>query len=130
MTKAIYWDMNNEELKSVDIQPVKGIVENLSFIGIGAPDWESIAMPEYEARLAAALPGRDFAVIDRDGEPVLAIRGEPAERAEITAAIGPATRDLPRGQRPAGILFLDDPLPRTATGKIKRWEIQQKAVEA
>ena len=52
LTKAIYWDMNNEELKSVDIQPGKGIVENLAFLGIGAPDWESIAMPEYEARLS------------------------------------------------------------------------------
>lgn len=93
-------------------------------------DGTKIFLPEYEARLAAALPGRDFAVIDRDGEPMLAIRGEPAERAEITAAIEPATRDLPRGQRPAGILFLDGPLPRTATGKIKRWEIQQKAMEA
>lgn len=52
LTKAIYWDMSNEELKSENIQPGKGIVEDLAFLGIGAPDWESIAMPEYEARLS------------------------------------------------------------------------------
>ena len=30
-------------------------------------------------------------------------------------------------QQLAEILVTDEPLPRTATGKIKRWELQQKA---
>ena len=33
---------------------------------------------------------------------------------------------LPRGQQLAGILITDEALPRTATGKIKRWELQKK----
>ena len=35
-------------------------------------------------------------------------------------------RTLPRGQQIAEIIVTADPLPRTATGKIKRWELQQK----
>ena len=34
--------------------------------------------------------------------------------------------ELPRGQQLARVLIIDRPLPRTATGKIKRWEIQQE----
>lgn len=51
LTRAIYWDMSSEELKSADIQPGKGVIDDLRFTGISAPDWESFAMPEYEARL-------------------------------------------------------------------------------
>ena len=31
-----------------------------------------------------------------------------------------------RGQQIRNVLFIDHPLPRTATGKIKRWEIQRE----
>ena len=30
------------------------------------------------------------------------------------------------GQQLGGVRFVSEPLPRTATGKIKRWELQQK----
>lgn len=93
-------------------------------------DGTKLFLPEYEARLAAALPGRDFAVVERDGAPVLAIRGEDSERQSLTARLEPLMREVPRGQRLAGIAFMGEPLPRTITGKIKRWEIQQKAVKA
>jgi hypothetical protein len=33
---------------------------------------------------------------------------------------------LPRGQQLTDILITDEPLPRTASGQIKRWELQQK----
>jgi acyl-coenzyme A synthetase/AMP-(fatty) acid ligase len=36
------------------------------------------------------------------------------------------TETLPRGQQLAAVLVVNEPLPRTATGKIKRWELQQK----
>ena len=52
LSKAIYWDIGSQELKSAEIQPGKGVLEELCFLGVGAPDWESIAMPEYEARLS------------------------------------------------------------------------------
>ena len=35
-------------------------------------------------------------------------------------------KDLPIGRRLKDIYFVNEPLPRTATGKIKRWELQQK----
>ena len=34
----------------------------------------------------------------------------------------------PRGQQIAEVIVTDEPLPRTQTGKIKRWELQQKVM--
>ena len=42
----------------------------------------------------------------------------------------PLMAEKPRGQQLARILITDAPLPRTATGKIKRWELQQKMESA
>ena len=44
----------------------------------------------------------------------------------VNALLQEALRTVPLGQRPRQILFVPYPLPRTATGKIKRWELQQK----
>ena len=93
------------------------------------PDGTKLFLPEYEARLSWLLGPRDFAVIELGGAPVLVLRGEERERKALLEALEPAMVRLPRGQRLKDILFVPDPLPRTLTGKIKRWEIQQKAVE-
>ena len=50
-----------------------------------------------------------------------------AEERELREKLRPLMARLPRGQQLAAILITADPLPRTATGKIKRWEVQQKA---
>ena len=89
-------------------------------------DGTKIFLPEYEARLAAALGQTELAVTLRDGRPVLVLAGE-GDRNAITEALRPVMAALPRGQQLTGILFTNEPLPRTATGKIKRWELQQKA---
>ena len=96
-------------------------------------DGTKIFLPEYEARIGAALPDRDFTVLEKDGRPVLVLTDkEAAEAPESHAAkfrslIQVRLRDvmtaLPRGQQLGGILFTGRPLPRTATGKVKRWEI-------
>ena len=52
--------------------------------------------------------------------------GETQEQ-ELREKLRPLMARLPRGQQLTAILITDDPLPRTATGKIKRWEVQQKA---
>ena len=100
------------------------------------PDGTKIFLPEYEARIAAVLPGADFAVILRDGKPALLLADPdlPSQKEEspaaeaARAAIQNKLRDvmagLPRGQQLGAILFTDRPLPRTATGKVKRWELQ------
>ena len=92
-------------------------------------DGTKLFLPEYEAQLAEALGPRDFAVIELAGLPALYIRGTAGERAELLAKLAPAMSRMPMGRRVSGILFTPDPLPRTPTGKIKRWEIQQKAVQ-
>lgn len=96
-------------------------------------DGTKIFLPEYEARIMAALPGRDFTVLERNGKPVLLLVDKesstwPEEMRELSRSVVQeelrgAMSQLPRGQQLSEILFTDQPLPRTATGKVKRWEI-------
>lgn len=86
-------------------------------------DGTKVFLPEYEAELSAALPGRDLAVCERSGAPVLVMRGKAEERGAVIEAIKPATSLRPRGQQIKDVIFTQDPIPRTATGKIKRWEL-------
>ena len=86
-------------------------------------DGTKLFLPDYEKALEPALQGRDFAVIAQNGTPVLAVSGSETEREALTAALEPLMRSLPLGQRLRDIRFVSGPLPRTATGKIKRWAI-------
>lgn len=94
------------------------------------PDGTKIFLPEYEALLAEALPGRDFAAVLAKGRPALLIRGEPEERDELLKKTAPAMKKMPRGQQLYAILFTDRPLPRTASGKLKRKDIENMAQTA
>ncbi len=89
------------------------------------PDGTKIYLPEYEASISKVLGHTELAVILRDGRPLLIYSGEGDEQ-ELIKALLPLMTELPRGQRLCGIRVTSDPLPRTATGKIKRWELQQK----
>lgn len=97
-------------------------------------DGTKLFLPEYEARIAAVLPGRDFAVLERSGRPVLLLVDPDASdsedsaaadmvRASVLEAIRPVMASLPRGQQISAVQFTGRPLPRTATGKVKRWEL-------
>lgn len=90
------------------------------------PDGTKIFLPEYEAELMKALGTTELAVTEKDGRPILVLTGE-HDKAAVFEAIKPVTVTRPRGQQIRGILLYPDALPRTATGKIKRWELQQKA---
>ena len=87
------------------------------------PDGTKIFLPEYEAALAAALGGRELAVIEENGAPVLVLPGREDERDAVTAALRPVMAAYPRGQQVREIRFRAAPLPRTATGKIQRWSL-------
>ena len=89
------------------------------------PDGTKIFLPEYEAAIMKALGHTELAVVLRESRPVLIYSGE-GNPADLSKALLPLMTELPRGQRLAGIEITADPLPRTATGKIKRWELQQK----
>ncbi len=89
------------------------------------PDGTKIFLPEYEARLMTALGHTELAVTLRDNKPLLVFVGT-AEEKTLWEKLQGLMRQLPRGQQLAGVLITDEALPRTATGKIKRWELQQK----
>ena len=89
------------------------------------PDGTKIFLPEYESALMQALCHTELAVTLKDGRPLLVFSGEGDARA-IGEKLKDLMRTLPRGQQITDILITDEPLPRTATGKIKRWELQQK----
>ncbi len=74
------------------------------------------------------LEHTDLAVTLRDDRPVLVYSGE-GDADAIAEKLRPVIAELPRGQQIAKIIVTDEPLPRTATGKIKRWELQQKVSE-
>lgn len=89
------------------------------------PDGTKIFLPEYEAAIARVLGHTELAVILKGDRPLLIYSGE-ADEQELSKALLPLMTELPRGQRLGGIQIVQEPLPRTATGKIKRWELQQK----
>ena len=89
------------------------------------PDGTKLFLPEYEGAIMQALAHPELAVILLSGKPALVYSGE-AEEKELLQKLKALMAELPRGQQLARVLIIDRPLPRTATGKIKRWEIQQE----
>lgn len=88
-------------------------------------DGTKIFLPEYEAELMRCLENTELAVTLWEDRPVLVYDGA-AEKKALWEKLRPMMEQLPRGQQLTEIIFAREPLPRTASGKIKRWELQQK----
>ena len=89
-------------------------------------------MPDYEKDLARVLETEELAVVLRDGAPALLLRRDACpltEPAEIRRRVASTMEKLPRSQRLRKLLFTDAPLPRTSTGKLMRWELENAAQE-
>jgi long-subunit acyl-CoA synthetase (AMP-forming) len=89
-------------------------------------DGTKIFLPEYEAALGAALGTQELAVgLDQSGKLTLVL-GQQAEGddKEILSRLQPLLGERPRGQQISRVKFDPAPLPRTQTGKLKRWEIR------
>ena len=86
------------------------------------PDGTKMFLPELEGRIAQAVSNPEIAVTLRASRPVLVYSGE-GDREAILEAIRPILRDLPRGQQITDVIVTAQPLPRTATGKLRRWEL-------
>ncbi|MBP3879579.1 MAG: acyl--CoA ligase [Lachnospiraceae bacterium] len=93
-------------------------------------DGTKIYRPEYEEELARELGTDDVALILRNGFPVLVVGTK--DRPEDSGKIRERDRRIldkfnekhARGQHIHYILYAETPLPRTATGKIRRWEFE------
>ena len=96
--------------------------------GLVLEDGNKIFLPEYESTLMKILEHTELAVILKNNRPALVFSGE-AEESVLSEKLRPLMRQLPRGRQLADIIIIDEPLPRTATGKIKRWELQQKVTD-
>ena len=87
------------------------------------PDGTKLFLPEAEAELAKLLPEADLALTLHDGRVTLVLHGDGRDDKVLYEAIAAYQTSRPRGQQVAAIARRDAPLPRTATGKIKRWEL-------
>ena len=88
-------------------------------------DGTKIFVPEYEGRIIAELGHNDLAVVLKNGRPVLVYSGG-AEKEALLEKLRAFQEELPRGQQITEVIVTGESLPRTATGKIKRWEVQRK----
>jgi long-subunit acyl-CoA synthetase (AMP-forming) len=94
---------------------------------IALADGTKLFLPEYERDCAAALGTDELCITLHGGVPTLAIgkivQGDAKAALEKLKSVNAAR---PRGQQIKKVVFLPHALPRTATGKLKRWEIQQE----
>ncbi len=93
------------------------------------PDGTKLFLPEYEADIAVALGTHELALVLREGRPVLVLGGPEGDRTELVRRLSHVIAERPRGQQIREIVFLGEPLPRTATGKLQRWLLDKKLEE-
>nr|MCR4804721.1 hypothetical protein [Clostridia bacterium] len=86
-------------------------------------DGTKLFLPEAEAELAKLLPGCELALVQKQSRTTLIVRGEGLTEEGVRQAIKPWQDGKPRSQQVAKIVLREAPLPRTATGKVKRWEL-------
>ncbi|MBR4769268.1 MAG: acyl--CoA ligase [Lachnospiraceae bacterium] len=92
-------------------------------------DGTKIFLPEYEASLIRATGEPDLAVLMHGNALTLVIASRAGSETEILNKIRPVTEQYPRGQQIRSVVRVDGALPRTATGKLKRYEIEQMIQE-
>ena len=93
---------------------------------LALPDGAKLFLPEAEAELRRLLGGTDLALALRRGRLMLVLHGDARDDAAIRAAIAPYQSARPRGQQIEAVVRQSEPLPRTAAGKLKRWELDAR----
>ena len=87
-------------------------------------DGTKLFLPEAEAQLSALLPGVDLALAQEKEKVVLHVYAQNgATETDIMNAIKPWQQAHDRSQQIARAALHESPLPRTATGKVKRWKL-------
>ncbi len=90
------------------------------------PDGTKIFLPEYESMIREALCTDDVCLVLRDSRPVLVLGKTEMSREAVSEALREVMKLVPRGQRFTDVIILDHELPRTAAGKIRRWEAEKE----
>ena len=93
------------------------------------PDGTKIFCPEYEEELSGLIGLSDLTVILKQDRPFLVIGDSGGNVPEnIDSLLAEFNEKRAMGLRICGVLNYGKPLPRTATGKIRRWEIEMPLV--
>jgi len=99
-------------------------------------DGTKIFCPEYEENLEKLTGLPDIGVSMKDGRAVLvagSLSDDPVIKSDIRAkllkTVGEYNRSLQRSQQIYDVIIRAEALPRTATGKIKRYELQEQISE-
>lgn len=97
------------------------------------PDGTKIFCPEYEDDLMKHSDLPDLGLVMKDGHAVLvagSLTDDPAIAADLRdkllKKVGVYNKDLQRSQQIYDVIIRKEPLPRTATGKLKRYELQDE----
>ena len=88
-------------------------------------DGSKINCPEYEHDIAEMSGETDIALIDIDDEIILVV-GAGADTDSLWEAVEEYNKTMLQSQQIADIVEFGRPLPRTLTGKIRRYELQRR----
>lgn len=101
---------------------IKGRKKDILVLGDGT----KIYCPEFESKLASVLGSdKDFAIAkNAKGQIVLAV-GRATLQDNYSSLVASFNESLPYSNRIAVVLYFPAPLPRTQTGKIKRWVLEK-----
>ena len=88
-------------------------------------DGTKIYCPEYEHDLAEMSGEEDIALIEQKGRAVL-IAGAGSDIDKLREAVDEYNKTMMRSQQVYRIVEFGRPLPRTMTGKLRRYELQMK----
>ncbi len=85
------------------------------------PTGTKIFLPEYEAKLAALIPGSEFTVLLNKENKITLYIYTKEKKEEIESKVSEFNQEYARGEQIGNIIFSLAPLPKTATGKIKKY---------
>lgn len=97
------------------------------------PDGEKLFCPEYEDDLEQLTGLPDLGIVLRNGEAVLVAGTCPKDpliaediKRKLLREVERYNNSIPQSSRISDVIMSSDPLPRTVTGKLRRYELQER----
>ena len=90
-------------------------------------DGTKVFLPEYEKECRTALGEEDLCILKKDEDICIVVCpvGSISEK-DVLENLRDVILKRPRGQQIRKVIIRNTPLPRTASGKIKRWELEKE----